>query len=192
MTVKYIHRNEETGVILPIEIGKFEEFLERSQLAQYLLDLEEPNPGTYGIDLNLCLVKWVGTTDQLQTISPDIPSLEISDIATGHIYYQQYRELGKAHRLGAAAIILDDGTFIREEFWENGVEHRESGPQMIVSDKRDGFVYEEIYRSRGEFHRIGQPARIKFDEETRLLEYEFFYENGQMINLPQSSIDRQL
>ena len=63
---------------------------------------------------------------------------------------------------------------------------------MIVSDKRDGFVYEEIYRSRGEFHRIGQPARIKFDEETRLLEYEFFYENGQMINLPQSSIDRQL
>ncbi|MEL6692374.1 MAG: hypothetical protein AAFQ12_04990 [Pseudomonadota bacterium] len=192
MTVKYLHRDEETGAIFPIEVGKFEEFLGRSHLSDYLMDLQEPQPGTYDVDLDRCLVKWVGTADTLQTVSAEIPSLEISDVCTGHIYFRHFRDSGKTHRFDGPAIIFDDGNFVREEFWEKGVEHRESGPQTIISDKRDGFVYEEIYRERGDFHRIGQPARVRFNEQTRVLEYEFFYENGQMIHPPNPSIDHQL
>lgn len=86
---------------------------------------------------------------------------------------------GEVHRLdGPARIIRDkNGNVDREEWWKNGLLHREDGPAIVTNYQSGAFGYCHKWFREGRLHRERGPAIIDVGEQGYPLRQEW-HQNG--------------
>jgi len=105
----------------------------------------------------------------------------------------KYMHRGSLHRKNNSALIvyktsaddklLKNGFFLKDEYYQNGINHRENGP-AITHRFYSGNLKLHEYRRHDLLHRVDGAARIKYwDNECNSIKMKEFYYLGQLHNL---------
>lgn len=92
---------------------------------------------------------------------PAVKVMSADGLETLRLFHYHH---GKLHRLDKPAVwISSDNVFIIEQWYKNGLEHRDPniGPSHLETYIPNGCRTIEEYRTRGELHRIDGPAETR-------------------------------
>ncbi|NHK29400.1 hypothetical protein FF098_015905 [Parvularcula flava] len=123
----------------------------------------------------------------------DRPSLIGRDLTTGDVLFQAWHQAGDFHRTAddPAIIYGYDGQFRQEQYWVNGVQHRDEkyGPASFEIDLQTNVVVWETYYRMGKNERRHGPAHICRDSDGTVYDEEFIGFEGRLMPLsPDPSI----
>ncbi|MEJ0044270.1 MAG: hypothetical protein WDM81_19535 [Rhizomicrobium sp.] len=97
---------------------------------------------------------------------PKKPAFTVRDGKSGFIFREEWHEDGiesPLHRDGGPALILrstETGAVTWEGWYQNGKEHREDGPAIILY--HEGGIGTELWYLRGKKHRENGPAAVSY------------------------------